>query len=200
MDILDQMLDALEQGGFTMIPLLLFALGLWYGLGFRLLTLRRGTRGGCRELLALHRREPERAAAGLLEAAVKAGAAIERRAPAHLRRHLEVACGDISREAGRCRILIQSLVVVAPLTGLLGTVSGMIETFDSLAELALFTQSGGVAGGIAEALFSTQMGLAVAIPGLILGRLLDRREALLNDELEELAAILTQTGHEGVKP
>jgi biopolymer transport protein ExbB len=60
----------------------------------------------------------------------------------------------------------------------------MIETFDSLAEMALFTQSGGIAGGISEALFTTQMGLAVAIPGLLVGRVLKRKQTALEDELE----------------
>ena len=62
--------------------------------------------------------------------------------------------------------------MVAPLAGLLGTVAGMIETFDSLGSMSLFSQSGGVAGGISQALISTQMGLAVAIPGLLAGRIL----------------------------
>ena len=77
-------------------------------------------------------------------------------------------------------------MVLAPLAGLLGTVTGMMETFDSLATMALFTQSGGVAGGISQALISTQMGLAVAIPGVIAGRLIDRKQSNLTTELEEL--------------
>ena len=66
----------------------------------------------------------------------------------------------------------------------------MIETFDSLASMSLFRGSGGVAGGISEALVSTQMGLAVAIPGMLVGRLLDRRATRIRDTLDQLA----QTG------
>ncbi|MEC8423819.1 MAG: MotA/TolQ/ExbB proton channel family protein, partial [Myxococcota bacterium] len=73
-----------------------------------------------------------------------------------------------------------------PLLGLLGTVTGMIETFRSLGKMELFTQGGGVAGGIGEALLTTQMGLAVSVPGLIVGRLLDRRQVVLEDELDQL--------------
>ena len=40
----------------------------------------------------------------------------------------------------------------------------MIETFDSLGNQALFAATGGVAGGISQALLTTQMGLVVAIP------------------------------------
>jgi biopolymer transport protein ExbB len=82
--------------------------------------------------------------------------------------------------------MIRSIVVCAPLLGLLGTVSGMIETFDSMAEGALHTHGGGIAAGIAEALVSTELGLVVAVPGLLLGRLLDRAAAT---RLAEVRAI-----------
>jgi biopolymer transport protein ExbB len=75
---------------------------------------------------------------------------------------------------------IKSIVLIAPLLGLLGTVIGMIETFDSLQDSALFSQSGGVAGGISQALITTQLGLVVAIPGLLVGRRLDRKQDEIN--------------------
>jgi len=90
---------------------------------------------------------------------------------------------EASREIARYRRMIRTLYGIAPLLGLLGTVNGMIETFASLTAMQLFAQSGGVAGGISEALITTQMGLFVAIPGLIVGRLLDRREDRLRDAL-----------------
>lgn len=71
--------------------------------------------------------------------------------------------------------LIAAMITVAPLLGLLGTVGGMIETFEGLGQQELFTQSGGVAGGIAAALFTTQMGLLVSVPALIFSRLLERQ-------------------------
>ena len=80
--------------------------------------------------------------------------------------------------------------MVAPLLGLLGTVAGMIETFDSLGEMSLYSQSGGIAGGISQALFSTQMGLAVAIPGLIVNGVLGRRQKYIDLELAQIKDIL----------
>lgn len=62
--------------------------------------------------------------------------------------------------------LIKTFVSAAPLIGLLGTVSGMLVTF-----AALSAGSGGdktmdqIAGGISEALITTQTGLVVALPG-----------------------------------
>jgi biopolymer transport protein ExbB len=76
------------------------------------------------------------------------------------------------------------------LLGLLGTVIGMIETFDSLGDMSLFSQSGGIAGGISQALITTQMGLAVAIPGLIVNGALSRRQKNIEIELAQLKDIL----------
>lgn len=68
---------------------------------------------------------------------------------------------------------IRTLVVVAPLLGLLGTVSGMVETFSALAGDP--DAGASVAGGISEALVTTQFGLILAIPGTLVGRWLDRQ-------------------------
>jgi len=62
-------------------------------------------------------------------------------------------------------VLIGALAGAAPLLGLLGTVAGMIKTFDAVAAAAGDTGSR-VASGISEALITTQYGLVVAIPGL----------------------------------
>jgi biopolymer transport protein ExbB len=74
----------------------------------------------------------------------------------------------------------------------------MIETFDSLAEMSLFSQSGGIAGGISEALFTTQMGLIVAVPGVLLGRILDRRAERLAEEIEQDALDMFRRRFDGV--
>ena len=88
--------------------------------------------------------------------------------------------------------LVRSIVILAPLLGLLGTVSGMIEMFDALPESAFYAQSGGIAGGISKALFTTQMGLAVAVPGMVVGRILEKRQSMIARELDQVKDILTQ--------
>ena len=103
-----------------------------------------------------------------------------------LRSRINEAFSGIRIQLSRHRTLARSLTAVAPLLGLLGTVDGMIETFDSLAEMALYTQSGGIAGGISRALFTTQMGLAVSIPGLLAGRMIDRREENIKLQLDQI--------------
>jgi biopolymer transport protein ExbB len=60
-------------------------------------------------------------------------------------------------------VVLATTANVAPLLGFLGTVTGMIKSFDALAEAGL-TNPGLVAIGIKEALYTTAGGLAVAIP------------------------------------
>ncbi len=83
-------------------------------------------------------------------------------------------------------MLIRSLIVIAPLLGLLGTVSGMVETCKGLGQQNLFSQSGGVAGGIAEALLTTQIGLIVAAPAIIVNRMLDKQSTKMTASLQSL--------------
>ena len=78
--------------------------------------------------------------------------------------------------------VITVLVAAAPLLGLLGTVSGMIELFSALHGRAAALQSS-VAGGISTALLTTQLGLVIGAPGLVAARLLHRRQLRLEARL-----------------
>ncbi len=83
--------------------------------------------------------------------------------------------------------LIKVLYVVAPLIGLLGTVVGMIQTFQ---QITLFGTGDPrmMAGGISMALITTVLGLTVAIPLTILHSLLQSRSRTLIQILEEQSA------------
>jgi len=78
--------------------------------------------------------------------------------------------------------LIGVLAAIAPLLGLLGTVTGMMTTFDVL---ALFGTGNAraLANGISEALITTQSGLLIAIPGLYMKGFLQRRAGALQQRL-----------------
>ena len=83
--------------------------------------------------------------------------------------------------------LLKLLCAVAPLLGLLGTVTGMIVTFQAI------TQGGGgdsrlMADGISQALVTTVLGLVVAIPLLFLHSLLASRSKSLIQLLEQQSA------------
>jgi biopolymer transport protein ExbB len=84
-------------------------------------------------------------------------------------------------------------VSAAPLLGLLGTVTGMLATFQALA-----TGGGGdqtmdmVAGGISEALITTETGLVLALTGLVFQFVLMRRQQRFDELIAHLEALAMQ--------
>jgi biopolymer transport protein ExbB len=94
---------------------------------------------------------------------------------------------SVSRESARLTRGLATLAVfaaVAPLLGLLGTVTGMIETFQTI---TLFGAGDPklMSSGISEALVTTQLGLVVAIPVLLLHSFLRGRANRLIGVLDE---------------
>ena len=82
--------------------------------------------------------------------------------------------------------IIKLLAAVAPLLGLLGTVIGMIETFQSI---TLFGTGDPklMAGGISQALVTTMLGLIAAVPLLFIHNILDSRSRSISQIYEEQA-------------
>lgn len=107
----------------------------------------------------------------------------------------EALISDASLRLNRMLALLKALVVLCPLLGLLGTVTGMIQVFDVVA----MTGTGNaraLASGISRATVPTMAGMVVAIPGLYFSfqlRQLARRKA---DQLADL--LRTANGFEGV--
>ncbi len=107
----------------------------------------------------------------------------------------------ILRETGRLEWglqIVKVLYVVAPLLGLLGTVIGMIQTFQ---QITLFGTGDPkmMAGGISMALVTTVLGLVVAIPLTILHSVLASKSKALVRTLEEqsagIVALLAERRH-----
>ena len=78
---------------------------------------------------------------------------------------------------------IMILAAIAPLLGLLGTVTGMIATFDVIS-VSGTGNARALASGISEALITTQSGLIVAVPGMLFGSLLYSRANKLSKRIE----------------
>src|SRR5664279_5733766 len=66
------------------------------------------------------------------------------------------------------RVSLSAMIAAAPLLGLLGTVSGLVRTFESLSTQTGRSSMEGLAGGISEVLVATESGLVVAIPALLI--------------------------------
>lgn len=179
-----------QMGGFVMPPLVAITFLLWYTLAIRYLNLMSSQRDP-RDLIR-RAKNKEKYSKGILGEAVKIGMEYSQICVTRktLRAHLDEEFVIIKNKLYQYKTLIKSIVMIAPLLGLLGTVDGMIETFDSLGDMALFSSTGGIAGGISKALFTTQMGLVISIPGLLIGRVLDRKALNLERELDQIKDLI----------
>ena len=191
--------DYLTSGGVVMMPLVLVSLLLWALIVHKLVMLKAMYRPSLNET-QMHqalRDNAEAVYAGVQGQLIREF--LRRRSgQVTLDGHIvDEACLAVSHGLERSLTLIGVLAAIAPLLGLLGTVLGMITTFNSI---ALFGTGNAraMAGGISEALITTQTGLLIAIPGLYMRNFLQRRVGNLKHQIESLALNLKrQLAHGG---
>lgn len=94
---------------------------------------------------------------------------------------------------------IQKLVASAPLLGLLGTVLGMLTTFEGIA-VGGGRMVDSIARGISEALITTEMGLLIALPGLVLVCWIHRKRQDLVALLARLESLTVQNHRKNPDP
>jgi len=80
---------------------------------------------------------------------------------------------------------LDTCITAAPLLGLLGTVTGMMNTFGALSGGDIASAAGQITGGVAEALIATACGLAIAITGLLPYNYLNARLEEARHEVED---------------
>jgi biopolymer transport protein ExbB len=107
----------------------------------------------------------------------------------------------IERDMSRGFWVLETIVTAAPLLGLLGTIVGMMHSFQLFGGNGL-VNPGGVTGGVAQSLVATAMGLVVALFALFafnyfsrrLERLIDDLEVHANERLSEIRLKSESTG------
>jgi biopolymer transport protein ExbB len=187
--------EYLEQGGWVMIPLSGVSFVMWAFIldcATRFADYTRNDIDGSRAARALAAGERELAGHGLRRTL--------------LNRFLHDRSGDVELDRNilhqhvlavrpqirRRLAMIAMLAAVAPLLGLLGTVLGMIETFEVIALFGTGNAKA-MASGISVALVTTQAGLLVAVPGLLVSGALARRARRLESRLDEFAHFLDRS-------
>jgi len=184
-------------GGWLLAPLALVSVGIWgLGLrsGFAIGRVGDETRRLYRDLEAEAPSAAdvlERHSGGVAEAfrrgvrEIRAGGR-----PLHTLERVEAECtGPLRKDVG----VLEALTAAAPLLGLLGTVSGMIQTFDAVSAVAVDTGSR-VAGGISSALITTQFGLVIAVPGVFGSAHLRRKLREVETSLARCRFLLLENG------
>ena len=119
------------------------------------------------------------------------------------REHIEdIVSEQILHESGhlnRFGGFILVIAAVAPLLGLLGTVTGMITTFDIITEFGTGDPKL-LSSGISIALVTTELGLAVAIPALLFGNILSGWAESIKDGMEKGALRVINLHQERARP
>nr|WP_319490740.1 MotA/TolQ/ExbB proton channel family protein [uncultured Desulfobacter sp.] len=191
---LELMTDLIRAGGVVMVPLVILSLVMWLLILERAFFFRRLYKKNMNSSTALSLvRENTLPDPKLYRGAVSLLVTefIQNRSgSAQLDRHLlDAAVTRINRRMTRSLAVIGVLAAMAPLMGLLGTVTGMITTFDVLAIFGTGNAKA-MAGGISESLITTQTGLIVAIPGLYMKGFLDRRAEHLSQRIQRMGLYL----------
>jgi biopolymer transport protein ExbB len=86
---------------------------------------------------------------------------------------------------GRGLWVLETIVTGAPLLGLLGTITGMMHSFNLIGGAGLVDPTG-VTGGVAQALIATAFGIFIAIFALFGFNYLSRRQVQVLEEMERI--------------
>lgn len=99
----------------------------------------------------------------------------DRKTPSAVRLRFQEVRNTLIERLNRRIKFVTIIVSSAPLTGLLGTVGGMLTTFSGLSSSEGSNTVGLIAGGISEALITTETGLVLAIPAYVMISVIRRR-------------------------
>jgi biopolymer transport protein ExbB len=94
---------------------------------------------------------------------------------------------DVQRRVG----YLATIANVATLLGLLGTIVGLIQSFDAVSKVSLEEKQTMLAAGIAIAMYTTAAGIAVAIPTLVAYSILVQRGNIVLDDAERCGLKVT---------
>ena len=97
------------------------------------------------------------------------------------------------RSIDRRLIVIGTLIAAAPMTGLLGTVGGMLSMFDGLAAGGGKQSMAMIASGMKEALFTTLTGLVIALPGMFIALVVREQRNKVDAALAQLQSAIVKT-------
>ena len=186
--MLAKIINIWMSGGWVMIPLSLLAVIL-YSIGFQLLLfLRKGNiqLGHESEWLAWIT-DPAKARGRVGEIIRYTQENV--RTGKQVRNRFEEVRQALLNNINRRLVFLNTLVAAAPLMGLLGTVIGMLGTFDAISSGGGSETAGMVAAGISEALITTQTGLFIALPGIFLALVIRRRKHAVEAALARIESL-----------
>ncbi|HHW72509.1 MAG TPA: MotA/TolQ/ExbB proton channel family protein [Firmicutes bacterium] len=198
------MLKFFALGGPVMIPLLfcsIFALAiglerLWYLMRSRVDTdeLMEDIKLSLGQGKVLEAMQIAKKSRGPVAAVLAAGIAHYDQSPEEIKENMDVVGRDEIYKMEKRMVALELIVSIAPLLGILGTVTGIIQSFNVIAALEGIGQAQELSAGIAEALITTAAGLSIAIPTMalnaFLNSIIDKNVADMSKKSAELLTVL----------
>lgn len=148
-------------------------------------------RGDTAALRAAGERYPGAMQGALVDTALQCGAADA----AEMERHVDETILELAPAMDKHLWVLDTAVTLGPLMGLLGTILGMIKTFNVLGSHGVGGGAQAVTGGIGEALVATGLGLFIAITGLIFLNYFNKRVRLGMHQMELIKLTLVNRLH-----
>lgn len=198
------MLKLFVLGGPVMIPLLfcsIFAVAvgierLWYLLRSKVDTedLLEDIKLSLGQGKVLEAMQIAKKSRGPVAAVLAAGIAHYDQGREEIKEHMDVVGREEIYKMEKRMGILDLIVTISPLLGILGTVTGIIQSFNVVAALEGIGQAAELSAGIAEALITTATGLIIAVPTMALAAYLnsviDGHIADMNKKSTELLNVL----------
>ena len=118
---------------------------------------------------------------------LKAGLTRANRSEIEIQNAVDEAVLEVFPQLNKRSAYLPMLANVATLTGLLGTIQGLIQAFEAVASASAETKQTMLAKGISVAMFTTASGLVVAIPVLVLHSIVANRTTKIMDDIDQFA-------------
>jgi biopolymer transport protein ExbB/TolQ len=118
---------------------------------------------------------------------LKAGLTRANRSEVEIQNAVDEAVLEVFPQLNKRTNYLAMIANVATLTGLLGTIQGLIIAFEAVAHASAETKQTLLAAGISTAMFTTAAGLIVAIPTLVLHSIIATRTVKIMDDVDQFA-------------
>lgn len=193
--LLNPLQNYIEKGGFVLLPILISSVFMWTFIFERIFWFKKACKNDISvneisQILTSAKLHPAKKGlnAFLIQKYMDKKTGVRKKDL----KIIDQSLMEIQKNLNSYIAAISILAAVSPLFGLLGTVTGMISTFDVISFFGTGNPKA-MASGISQALITTQTGLLTAIPGMFMAVVISGKAKRAKDGLNEAAMIIKRS-------